>query len=130
MDTLRDVKEAIDEREAKVFYGLNVFVVNFVANQEHPQQLTYPGCMVKLPNGQTCLKAVDGLNACAHNPLESPFSEMYRFSIGLVDGSIGQDCPPFTVSLWHVGAAALLGMKPAVFQKLSCNLSLRFRRLV
>lgn len=115
MVTLREVRVAMEANESKTFAGVQVFIVNYLA----PCKFTYLGCTQR-PGGKPCRRIVEGPFQCQHKSVEKgTVALMYRFSVALVDGSIGHDCPPLHASIWDVGASSLTGMPASEFCELT-----------
>lgn len=117
---IRGVHEAIQAKETGTFGPFKAFLVNFEANIEFPQKFYYHGCTRQGGSGRACCKTVEGLYACPHITAKGQdvnWTQMYRFDVFLVDGSIGTDCPPLRAAVFQA-AADLIGRSPHEFSLL------------
>ncbi|CAM6085996.1 unnamed protein product [Calypogeia fissa] len=107
----------MENRENVTIGPISPYVINFDATTPYPRRFTYLACsQLALNTNMPCLKTINGPYKCSHDSLEmGTWIDAYRFDVFLVDGSIGQDCPPLRASIFDTAKTLLNNRNPGDF---------------
>ncbi|CAM6087559.1 unnamed protein product [Calypogeia fissa] len=107
----------MENRENVTIGPIFAYVINFDAATPYPQRFTYLACsQLALNTNMPCLKTINGPYKCSHDSLEmGTWIDAYRFDVFLVDGSIGQDCPPLRAGIFDAAKTLLNNRSPGDF---------------